>query len=93
MRLIDADALIQSLNDKDIPYNADINEAILNAPTVDRKRGKWIGYPEALGWDGALYETSIVCSCCKSVWDILENETQDFDFCPSCGADMRENKK
>ena len=35
MRLIDADALIQDLKDHKIPFNSDINEAIICAPTVD----------------------------------------------------------
>lgn len=35
MRLIDADALIQDLKNHDIPFNADINEAIIVAPTVE----------------------------------------------------------
>lgn len=35
MRLIDADALIQDLREHKIPFNADINEAIIVAPTVD----------------------------------------------------------
>lgn len=34
-RLIDADALIQDLREHKIPFNADINEAIIVAPTVD----------------------------------------------------------
>ena len=89
MRLIDADLLIQTLNERDVSYNADIDDVIRKAQTIEREKGRWIEYPEALRYDKALYETSIVCSCCKSVWDILENETQDFDFCPACGADMR----
>ena len=35
MRLIDADALIHDLKEHKIPFNADINEAIIVAPTVD----------------------------------------------------------
>lgn len=35
MRLIDADALINTLNKEKIPFNADINYIILNAPTID----------------------------------------------------------
>ena len=34
MRLIDADALIQDMIDKKIPFNADVNEAILNAGEI-----------------------------------------------------------
>lgn len=35
MRLIDADALINTLNEEKIKFNADINYIILNAPTVE----------------------------------------------------------
>lgn len=35
MRLIDADKLIEVLNKKRVPFNADVNGAILTAPTVD----------------------------------------------------------
>lgn len=35
MRLIDADALINTLNKEKIKFNADINYIILNAPTID----------------------------------------------------------
>ena len=34
MRLIDADALINTLNEGKIKFNADVNYFILNAPTV-----------------------------------------------------------
>lgn len=39
-RLIDADALIQKLNDEHIPYNSDINFFITNAPTVIEAEGE-----------------------------------------------------
>ena len=35
MRLIDADALLKKLNEERIPYNADVNFFIANAPTID----------------------------------------------------------
>ena len=35
MRLIDADKLIEVLNKKRVPFNANVNDAILTAPTVD----------------------------------------------------------
>lgn len=34
-RLIDAEKLFQDLREHNIPFNADINEAIIVAPTVD----------------------------------------------------------
>lgn len=35
MKLIDADALLEVLNKKSVPFNANVNDAILTAPTVD----------------------------------------------------------
>lgn len=34
MRMIDADALLETLNKEKIPYNADVNYFIMNAPTA-----------------------------------------------------------
>ncbi len=36
MRLIDADALIEALNDKGATFNADVNQAILEAPKINQ---------------------------------------------------------
>ena len=35
MRLIDADALLKTLNDEGVPFNVDVNYFVMNAPTVD----------------------------------------------------------
>ena len=35
MRPIDADALVKALNKAEVPYRADVQNAIDNAPTVD----------------------------------------------------------
>ena len=77
MRLIDADALIELLNDNGVPYNADVNYFITNAPTIDAVEvvhGHWIdcdGYRE--------------CSGCG--WLHAHNR---LNYCPICGAKMDE---
>lgn len=49
MRLIDVDALKAELNNKGIPYRADINEILLRMPIIDPVRhGKWIPCSERL---------------------------------------------
>lgn len=61
------------------------------APAVDAVpvvHGRWIGYPECLGYDGAYHDEHIVCSACHSVWNIIDNDTERFDYCPACGAKM-----
>lgn len=55
------------------------------APVV---HGRWIEYPLCLGYVGAYSEDHIVCSNCKSVWSIIDNDTERFDYCPACGAKM-----
>ena len=82
-RLIDADALIEVLNDNGVPYNADANYFIEHAPTIDAVsvvHGKWI-----------KRHGTINCSVCKrSNWSAcFEDTVRSFNFCPNCGADMR----
>lgn len=50
--------------------------------------GRWINYPECLGYDGAYCDENIVCSNCNSVWNIIDNDADRFDYCPTCGAKM-----
>lgn len=58
--------------------------------------GRWISYPECLAFEGAYHDEHIVCSACHSVWNIIDNDTERFDYCPNCGAKMdgerRENE-
>lgn len=81
MRLIDADKLLEVLNKKSVPFNANANDAILTAPTVaERKKGKWIIKDDIYG---VAY-----CNLCD-----YELHTNDTKFCPNCGADMRGERK
>ena len=67
-------------------------EAILkNLPSAEpeRKKGQWIEYPDCLGYEDAYSDDHIVCSVCGHVYSICNNCTEEFDFCPHCGADMR----
>ena len=62
-----------------------------NLPAVDAVpvvHARWITYPECLGYDGAYHDEHIVCSACHSVWNIIDNDTERFDHCPACGANM-----
>ena len=68
-----------------------VEDMIENAPAVDAapvKRGRWVEYPLCLGYEGAYSDDHIVCSNCKSVWSIIDNDTERFDYCPRCGARM-----
>lgn len=60
-------------------------------PAVDAVpvvHGRWIGYPECLGYDDAYLDEHIVCSVCHSVWNFIDNDAERFDYCPACGARM-----
>lgn len=87
-RLIDANALAQEL--LSITYlgcdggyykgradeRDDILERIANAPTVEPKRGEW-------EWDNRHVYPK--CSACEN----YKKGTDETNFCPNCGADMR----
>ena len=42
--------------------------------------------------DGRWIESDdyIVCPECFNCWNICDNCTETFDYCPKCGADLRE---
>ena len=68
-------------------------QVVAEFPAADVRpvvRGKWIDYPACLKYKYAFSEDHIVCSSCEFVFNILDNCTELFDFCPNCGADMRE---
>ena len=97
MRLIDADALINTLQElfdkreKEARFTGDKgatvtwNDAIYHiktAPTIEeRKTGKWV-----------IDDEYIDCSVCRhEKWSRVpfEDLVKRFKFCPNCGADMR----
>lgn len=78
MRLIDADALINTLNKEKIEFNEDINYFILYAPTIDAepvRHGKWIKSEKSdFEWE---------CSECG--YGLTDNK---LTYCYDCGAKM-----
>ena len=89
MRLIDADALIQEIREDNEGYYFNSSaEREVNFTKVDyaigrisealtieaRPKGRWIPIR------GTYY-----CSCCKH----YAYESQRFDFCQDCGAEMK----
>jgi hypothetical protein len=88
MRLIDADALANYANNQIVGITAN---DIMRFPTVDAepvKHGEWIGFPERLEYENAFCDEHIVCSECHHVWNVIDNCTEEFKYCPNCGARM-----
>lgn len=56
------------------------------------RHGRWVEYPECLKYENAYGDIDIVCSCCEAVFNVMDNDTDRFDYCPHCGAKMDEVK-
>lgn len=96
MRLIDADALRAQMYHEAFETDTDMQRwdsgcwirykmfenAIDNAPTIEpqRMRGRWTIY----GGKNGVY-----CCDCSECGNTCSYQ---FNFCPSCGADMRETE-
>lgn len=81
MRLIDADELLETLRENNAPYRADINRAIIYAPTIDPVRhGEW------KETDDPMFRACSVCG-------YLEYECVENNYCPECGAKMDGGKE
>lgn len=85
--LIDRQAAIDAVKDRYYKYDrfAKVEELVweiegLPPEQPERKRGKWIDY----------VNSHCECSVCHTEWSYFQNETECFEFCPNCGADMRE---
>lgn len=71
-------------------------QAVTDIPSAQpkRKKGKWIKIPEFCGDDvSGFIDNHFSCSECKKEAEI--NSWGFYilsDFCPHCGADMREEK-
>ena len=92
--MIDADALKKEVDNFPNCYNgwsdtydkAYIIEAIEEAPTIEPKRGEWVNQHK---WSNGFFERE--CSVCGAMKPLLRH-TAKINFCPNCGADMRERE-
>ena len=81
MRLIDADALADTLNELGVPYRADVQLAIFESPTIDAmpiKHGRWI-------------KNDPHCDGLAFLWNCSEcgvESDEGYRYCPACGARM-----
>lgn len=83
----------------DFDSGVKVIEHLKKMPSAERK-GKWIEdartYYETLNERGYFVDQhteyfvdDIACSECLKRFSTIDNETERFDFCPNCGADMR----
>lgn len=87
MRLIDADALKDKINDDWFGgYPADVFIGYIEAaPTIEPKRGKWICVDD-VDYVGGGYTMCLVCKQRFSFggYNLIDEEK----YCPHCGAKM-----
>jgi hypothetical protein len=57
---------------------------------LKEQEAEWVEYPECLAYDGAYSDSHIVCSACNHVFSTMDNCTEEFDYCPHCGAKMKQ---
>lgn len=60
--------------------------ALSTLPSAQPRKGKWIEHDD--GWANVYYE----CSVCKEPFVLIDGTPAEnlYNFCPNCGADMRE---
>ena len=68
--------------DDDFCYFQCVAKEIINHGYRKQSEGEWVQQP-------IPYEDEIVCSVCGANFNILDNCTEKFDFCPHCGAKMK----
>lgn len=100
MRLIDVDALKKDLSENYTFYGFgqllnDFYEALDSAPSIEPERGEWID--EADKYDASFGIHDYRCSNCNSYADEYIGGHEWYtagkpNFCPYCGADMRERE-
>ena len=94
MRLIDADALINNIDELQLKYSKELEEVadvIDRMPTIEndwRPKGKWIPLGHRMGVFKHPMSEDFKCSVCGyEVYSI--SGFGIHDTCMNCGADMR----
>lgn len=67
---------------KDAIYIDGVMAVIETLPAADVTpvvRGEWVDTPNG---------TETICSYCKADWNVFDNDTYRFNYCPNCGAKM-----
>ena len=85
MKLIDADAFLKEYCEPYPHIYQAMSSAFKHAPKVDAepvRHGKWGEGSEDYSDD------FIVCSVCGEAFNVMDNDTYRFDYCPHCGTRM-----
>lgn len=66
-------------------------DVLMNLPSVEQKRGKWI-HREDMDYkdENGVFHWHGMCGECEFIHDFLDGHTAQYNFCPNCGADMRQ---
>ena len=89
MKYIEAEALKKEIAKAPVWTALTITEKINNAPSIDiePKRGEWIEFDTK--WGRSLY----YCTNCMETSEVPTAFGKPlYNFCPNCGADMRERE-
>ena len=91
-KYIDREALLQEISKQKAASKhsfprlsfvvGDVLACIRTAPDADVApvvHGEWVDTPNGI---------EIKCSYCKADWNVFENDTYRFIYCPNCGAKM-----
>ena len=86
------------MNNKDqvnITINLELSEQGKRLLDALRPKGKWVEVAkrtEQYDREGVKSWAVIYqCPCCGFILNAIENHTAQYNFCPSCGADMRDS--
>ena len=82
---IDREAAIKAVSENDCEGYA--TWAVKSIPAADVREVK-LGFNAKKDYP-SLFECSI---CGWECWDTIPCDTETFNFCPNCGADMREEQ-
>ena len=108
MRLIDADALKEEVNKKNVVGRFNTLLLIDNAPTVCGNNPKWCESCVSKGKCASTRPHGVWARtgqsfvnpnkfrnfCCSNCfWELDEHIRVEPNFCPNCGADMRTKEK
>lgn len=97
MRLIDAEILFEKVgnikpnNKSEYELLGKFMNMLTDSPTVERPHGKWNTTPNP---NHSPFDSTseIIYMCSECAYSSGERVTATWNFCPNCGADMREGE-